>query len=148
MISWLRESPEPVALVESLADDFSLDGGDMNCVEVEELASVELALALVDALALVCSICIRIERLDPPTPLTDMPNSRVKGTVPVEAGIAASHQAGADVVGNYNARAPPIRRTMCSTTAQKILPCTPPSRDAPWSRPDFSLSPLAGRGSG
>jgi hypothetical protein len=67
----------------------------MNCVlELAALVSVVLELALVAELVLACSICIRIERLDPPTPLTDMSNSRVESTGLVEAETACRIAAG------------------------------------------------------
>jgi hypothetical protein len=75
-------------LLESLEDVSSLGGGGgMNWApELEALASVVPDVALVDELLLLaCSICMRIERLDPPTPLTDMSNSRVESAGRVAA---------------------------------------------------------------
>jgi hypothetical protein len=82
MISWLSVSPEDPVLPES-DEDASLGGGGMNWTpELDALALVVLELALVDEALLACSICMRIERPDPPTPLTDMRNSRIKGRRP------------------------------------------------------------------
>jgi hypothetical protein len=124
MISWLSELPELelLELEESPEDDddASLGGGgggmnwvlELDEVELDELASDVLELALDDELLLACSICMRIERLDPPTPLTDMSNSREESTGRIALMLsAASRRAGRCCIRELNGRAPPIRRT-------------------------------------
>ena len=88
-------------------------------LEVAELVSVVEELALVDDVLLACNSCMRIERPDPPTPLTDMMNSRTKGVGREFAPSAAVRGPITDVFGSLNGRAAAIRRTFGGETIGK-----------------------------